>query len=50
MKGGFLLNVQELGKLLGEMYNKEPHGNQVAKIHLFGVILCGCHTKKPLQC
>ncbi|WP_339192790.1 hypothetical protein [Paenibacillus sp. FSL W8-1287] len=31
------MNVQELGKILWEMYNKAPHGKQVAKIHLFGV-------------
>ncbi|WP_419885537.1 HTH-like domain-containing protein [Paenibacillus sp. B-A-8] len=31
------MNVQELGKILGDMYNKAPHGKQVAKIHLFGV-------------
>ncbi|NQX63740.1 hypothetical protein [Paenibacillus qinlingensis] len=31
------MNIQELGKILGEMYIKAPHGKQVAKIHLFGV-------------
>ncbi|KAF6558332.1 hypothetical protein G9G63_25735 [Paenibacillus sp. EKM202P] len=31
------MNVQELGRILSDMYNKAPHGKQVAKIHLFGV-------------
>ncbi|MBM6995772.1 hypothetical protein IM700_008840 [Paenibacillus sp. DXFW5] len=31
------MNVQDLGKILGDMYNKAPQGKQVAKIHLFGV-------------
>ncbi|MBT2761253.1 hypothetical protein J7E85_08360 [Paenibacillus sp. ISL-20] len=31
------MNVSELGRILGDMYNKAPHGDQVAKIHLFGV-------------
>ncbi|WP_231573993.1 HTH-like domain-containing protein [Paenibacillus sp. FSL R5-0345] len=37
LNGGFNLGVQELGRILCEMYNKAPHGKQVAKIHLFGV-------------
>ncbi len=31
------MNVHELGKILSQMYHNAPHGNQVAKIHLFGV-------------
>lgn len=31
------MNVQDLGKTLSAMYNKAPHGKQVAQIHLFGV-------------
>ncbi|MGO4107890.1 HTH-like domain-containing protein [Paenibacillus sp. YAF4_2] len=31
------MNVQELGRILSDMYKKAPHGKQVAKIHLFGV-------------
>ncbi|KHL95883.1 hypothetical protein QW71_09755 [Paenibacillus sp. IHB B 3415] len=31
------MNVQELGRILSEMYRMAPHGKQVAKIHLFGV-------------
>ena len=34
---GVNLRSQELGKILGDMYNNAPHGDQVAKIHLFGV-------------
>lgn len=31
------MNVSELRKILGDMHKKAPHGDQVAKIHLFGV-------------
>ncbi|WP_211748082.1 hypothetical protein [Paenibacillus sp. Marseille-Q4541] len=31
------MNITELGKILKEMYDKAPHGHQVANIHLFGV-------------
>ncbi|MEW4425919.1 hypothetical protein AB1I68_00330 [Paenibacillus pabuli] len=32
------MTVSDLGKILSEMYRKAPHGKQVAKIHLFGVM------------
>ena len=31
------MTVNELGKILSDMYRSAPHGYQVAKIHLFGV-------------
>ena len=31
------MNSAELGEILKEMYDKAPHGHQVANIHLFGV-------------
>ncbi|WP_308637323.1 HTH-like domain-containing protein [Paenibacillus silvisoli] len=31
------MKVQDLGRILSDMYNKAPQGKQVAKIHLFGV-------------
>jgi hypothetical protein len=31
------MTEKELGKLLAEMYERAPHGYQVANIHLFGI-------------
>ncbi|OBZ09042.1 hypothetical protein A8L34_23130 [Bacillus sp. FJAT-27264] len=31
------MTVNELGKILSDMYRNAPHRKQVAKIHLFGV-------------
>lgn len=45
----FLSSVSELGKILGDMYNKAPHGKQVAKIHLFGVKYADVITRNNLS-
>ncbi|WP_446681808.1 HTH-like domain-containing protein [Cohnella cellulosilytica] len=31
------MNVQKLGQILNEMYNKAPNGDRVTNIHLFGI-------------
>ncbi|OME76920.1 hypothetical protein BK120_27655 [Paenibacillus sp. FSL A5-0031] len=40
------MNVQDLGRVLSEMYHKAPQGKQVVKIHLFGIKYADVIQKK----
>ncbi|MGG0175806.1 HTH-like domain-containing protein [Gottfriedia acidiceleris] len=36
------MSLNDLAKILNEMYSNAPEGDQVAKIHLFGVKYADC--------
>ncbi|MDM5326784.1 hypothetical protein [Neobacillus sp. CF12] len=36
------MNLNDLSRILNEMYSNAPEGDQVAKVHLFGVKYAEC--------